>query len=78
MNQPASSAAEPRTLATTRGWLDHQSIQHTTRYTQLIAAPFKDFWSEGSFPSWAWSRSESSGAATSPLKVANFNAAVLF
>jgi site-specific recombinase XerD len=25
-------------------WLGHQSIQHTTRYTQLSAAPFKDFW----------------------------------
>jgi hypothetical protein len=22
----------------------HRSIQHTTRYTQLSAAPFKDFW----------------------------------
>jgi type 1 fimbriae regulatory protein FimB/type 1 fimbriae regulatory protein FimE len=26
-------------------WLGHRSIQHTTRYTQLSAAPFKDFWS---------------------------------
>jgi type 1 fimbriae regulatory protein FimB/type 1 fimbriae regulatory protein FimE len=25
-------------------WLGHRSIQHTTRYTQLSAAPFKDFW----------------------------------
>jgi type 1 fimbriae regulatory protein FimB/type 1 fimbriae regulatory protein FimE len=25
-------------------WLDHRSIQHTTRYTQLSPAPFKDFW----------------------------------
>jgi site-specific recombinase XerD len=25
-------------------WLRHRSIQHTTRYTQLSAAPFKDFW----------------------------------
>jgi site-specific recombinase XerD len=25
-------------------WLRHKSIQHTTRYTQLTAAPFKDFW----------------------------------
>jgi hypothetical protein len=24
-------------------WLGHRSIQHTTRYTQLGAAPFKDF-----------------------------------
>jgi hypothetical protein len=24
--------------------LGHRSIQHTTRYTQLRAAPFKDFW----------------------------------
>jgi site-specific recombinase XerD len=24
-------------------WLGHRSIQHTTRYTQLTAAPFKDF-----------------------------------
>jgi site-specific recombinase XerD len=24
--------------------LGHRSIQHTTRYTQLSAAPFKDFW----------------------------------
>jgi hypothetical protein len=28
-------------------WLGHRSIQHTTRYTQLSAAPFKDFWSRG-------------------------------
>jgi len=25
-------------------WLGHRSIRHTTRYTQLSAAPFKDFW----------------------------------
>jgi site-specific recombinase XerD len=25
-------------------WLGHRSIQHTTRYTQLSATPFKDFW----------------------------------
>jgi site-specific recombinase XerD len=25
-------------------WLGHRSIQHTARYTQLSAAPFKDFW----------------------------------
>jgi site-specific recombinase XerD len=25
-------------------WLGHKSIQHTTRYTQLNAALFKDFW----------------------------------
>jgi type 1 fimbriae regulatory protein FimB/type 1 fimbriae regulatory protein FimE len=25
-------------------WLGYRSIQHTTRYTQLSAAPFKDFW----------------------------------
>lgn len=25
-------------------YLGHKSIQHTTRYTQLSAAPFKDFW----------------------------------
>jgi site-specific recombinase XerD len=25
-------------------WLGHRSIQHTTRYTQLSAAPLKDFW----------------------------------
>jgi type 1 fimbriae regulatory protein FimE len=25
-------------------WLGHRSIQHSTRYTQLSAAPFKDFW----------------------------------
>jgi site-specific recombinase XerD len=25
-------------------WLGHRSIQHTTRYTQLSAAPFKNFW----------------------------------
>jgi site-specific recombinase XerD len=24
--------------------LGHRSIQHTTRYTQLSAAPFRDFW----------------------------------
>jgi hypothetical protein len=28
-------------------WLGHRSIQHTTRYTQLSAAPFKDFWKWG-------------------------------
>jgi len=25
-------------------WLGHRSIQHTVRYTQLSAAPLKDFW----------------------------------
>jgi type 1 fimbriae regulatory protein FimB/type 1 fimbriae regulatory protein FimE len=25
-------------------WLGHRSIQHTTRYTELSAAPFNDFW----------------------------------
>jgi integrase len=25
-------------------WLGHKSIAHTTRYTQLSAAPFKDLW----------------------------------
>jgi site-specific recombinase XerD len=25
-------------------WLGHRSLQHTVRYTQLSAAPFKDFW----------------------------------
>jgi site-specific recombinase XerD len=25
-------------------WRGHRSIQHTTRYTQLSSAPFKDFW----------------------------------
>lgn len=25
-------------------WLGHRSIQHTTRYTELSAASFKDFW----------------------------------
>jgi type 1 fimbriae regulatory protein FimB/type 1 fimbriae regulatory protein FimE len=25
-------------------WLGHRSIQHTTRYTQLSSARFKDFW----------------------------------
>jgi site-specific recombinase XerD len=25
-------------------WLGHQSIRHTTRYTQLSSVPFKDFW----------------------------------
>jgi hypothetical protein len=25
-------------------WLGHRSIQHTTRSTQLSAAPFKNFW----------------------------------
>jgi len=25
-------------------WLGHKSIQHTTRYTELSAAPFRDFW----------------------------------
>jgi hypothetical protein len=32
--------------ATTRGAfrIGSRSIAHTTRYTQLSAAPFKDFW----------------------------------
>jgi integrase len=30
--------------ATHSGLARHRSIQHTTRYTQLSAAPFKDFW----------------------------------
>ncbi len=25
-------------------WLGHRSIQHTVRYSELSAAPFKDFW----------------------------------
>jgi type 1 fimbriae regulatory protein FimB len=25
-------------------WLGHCSIQHTVRYSELSAAPFKDFW----------------------------------
>jgi site-specific recombinase XerD len=25
-------------------WLGHRSIQHTTRYTELTPARFKDFW----------------------------------
>jgi type 1 fimbriae regulatory protein FimE len=25
-------------------WLGHKAIQHTMRYTELSAAPFKDFW----------------------------------
>jgi type 1 fimbriae regulatory protein FimB/type 1 fimbriae regulatory protein FimE len=28
----------------TRRMLGHHSIQHTTCYTQLSSAPFKDFW----------------------------------
>ena len=27
-----------------QSWLGHRSIQHTVRYTELSAAPFKDFW----------------------------------
>lgn len=27
-----------------QAWLGHRSIQHTVRYTELSAAPFKDFW----------------------------------
>jgi site-specific recombinase XerD len=30
-------------------WLGHRSIRHTTRYTKLSAAPFKDFWRWGAF-----------------------------
>jgi integrase len=39
-------SAEPFDHDTRRiqDWLGHRSIQHTTRYTQLSAAPFKDFW----------------------------------
>jgi hypothetical protein len=49
----AASAASPFwSMSTCSGidtrriedWLGHRSIQHTTRYTQLSAAPFKDFW----------------------------------
>jgi type 1 fimbriae regulatory protein FimB/type 1 fimbriae regulatory protein FimE len=25
-------------------WLGHKSIAHTTRYTELSAAPFRNFW----------------------------------
>jgi site-specific recombinase XerD len=25
-------------------WLGHRSIKHTVRYSELTAAPFKDFW----------------------------------
>jgi site-specific recombinase XerD len=25
-------------------WLGHKAIRHRTHYTQLSAAPFKDFW----------------------------------
>jgi integrase len=25
-------------------WLGHRSIQHTVRYSELSATPFKDFW----------------------------------
>jgi hypothetical protein len=37
----------PTPATTTRriqDWLGHRSIQHTTRYAQLTAAPFEDFW----------------------------------
>jgi site-specific recombinase XerD len=34
----------PRDTRRIQDWLGHRSIQHTTRYTQLNAAPFKDFW----------------------------------
>jgi site-specific recombinase XerD len=49
MNRPAgfSSTAAANTGHDTRriqDWLGHRSIAHTTRYTQLSAAPFKDFW----------------------------------
>jgi integrase len=27
-----------------QSWLGHRSIQHTVRYTELSAAPFKEFW----------------------------------
>jgi site-specific recombinase XerD len=42
LRQPAATPLpKPRRI---QDWLGHQSIQHTTRYTQLSAAPFKDFW----------------------------------
>ncbi len=25
-------------------WMGHRSIQHTVRYSELSAVPFKDFW----------------------------------
>jgi integrase len=37
----ANAAHDTRRI---QDWLGHRSIQHTTRYTQLSAAPFKDFW----------------------------------
>ena len=27
-----------------QSWLGHRSIQHTVRYTELSARPFKEFW----------------------------------
>jgi len=35
---------QSRYAARIQDWLGHRSIQHTTRYTQLSAAQFKDFW----------------------------------
>jgi hypothetical protein len=39
-----SPIAASRSANAGHDWLGHRSIQHTTRYTQLSAAPFKDFW----------------------------------
>jgi integrase len=40
----ALAKGRPRTRRI-QDWLGHQSIQHTTRDTQLNAAPLEDFWS---------------------------------
>ena len=37
----ANDGVDTRTI---QAYLGHKSIQHTTRYTELSAAPFRDFW----------------------------------
>jgi hypothetical protein len=39
--RPANPGHNTRRI---QDWLGRRSIQHTKRYTQLSAAPFKDFW----------------------------------
>jgi integrase len=41
---PAGKSERTAVWRRIQDWLGHRSIQHTTRYTQLSAAAFKDFW----------------------------------
>jgi site-specific recombinase XerD len=43
---PANAGHDTRRI---QDWLGNRSIQHTTRYTKLSAALFKDLWRQGGF-----------------------------